>query len=76
MRLISMNTSGNVHAAVDLINSISAANVVFQIIGEINPIVVFKLEDYPSYLRLCEKLERKPLSAKGFFSPGSKSFGG
>lgn len=69
MRLISENFGGNIHETVDRLNQLHLAHVVLQITG-VSPgdcIVVFKVEDYATYLWFCDKMRRTPMSTKEFF---------
>ena len=70
MRLVYNLHAGNVPMTVNTINKRGLGRFVLQIIA-LTPAdqtqVIYRAEDYPSYLRLCEKLCINPVTTEEFF---------
>lgn len=67
--LVTENWEGNLHAAAASCNRLGVARNLFMMdYGSNYTVVVFRADDYPDYVRLCEKLKRKPVSTEEFFA--------
>lgn len=66
---VSQNVGGNLHSAVQYINKTGLGMFVFQIdAATINAcIVIWKFDDYPTYLHWCKRMKYDPVDTKEFF---------
>lgn len=66
--LVTENIGGNLHQAAAGINQLGVARFVLAMdFSGNNTVVVFRTDDYPSYVWLCGKLGRDPISTSEYF---------